>query len=170
LRATLTPVMDVSMREAQRLARYGINTFVRATGGITRLIGRVTLCSGAADRGAGVGLEARRLENFILNSIEDAVASATAELGGEAGLERLEWQLRRFFTDLHQRAALKGKSPEQAFFLRTRRVKATAACAVRFGIALRIPGHFDEFVIALDGERAGRVRRVQGEVATRSSA
>jgi len=167
LRATLTPVQDLSMREAQRLARYGINTFVRATGGITRLIGRVTLGSGTVGRGSAFGLEARRLECFILNSIEDAVANAIADLDRETGLERLEWQLKRFFADLYQRGALQGNSSAQAFYLQTSVTGKDAGRGASFGIALRHPGRYEEFVIALDGEYAGRIRRVEGGAAGR---
>ena len=168
LRATLTPVLDLSMLEAQRLARHGINTFVRATGGITRLIGRVTLGSGKAGQSAGSGLETRRLESFILNSIEQAVAGAPADPDRKAGLDRLQLQLRRFLFDLYQHGALKGDTPEQAFFLQSSQVGDGPG--IRFGIALRYPARFDEFMVALGGADAGKAERVNDIVTTHSVA
>jgi hypothetical protein len=168
LRATLTPVLDLRMLEAQRLARHGINTFVRATGGITRLIGRVTLGSGNAGQSTGAGLEVRRLESFILNSIEDAVAGAQANPDRNAVLERLQLRVRRFLFDLYQHGALKGDTPEQAFFLQAGKVGDGPG--VRFGIALRYPARFDEFMVALYGADAGKAERVDDIVTTHSIA
>lgn len=161
LRAALTPVLELGAIEAQRLARYGINAFVRATGGTTRLIGRITL--GAVGFGPGFSscLDGRRLSAFILNSIEDAIAATLDDADHLAAQLRVEWQLRRFFDDLYLRGALKGKTPGQAFYLQTRGVHAGAPLSLRFGIALRAPSQFAEYTVDLEGPNAGRVQRVQ---------
>ena len=150
LRAALTPVLSVSAVEAQRLARYGINAFVSATGGTNRLVGRVTLAATSLDR--------RRLRAFILNSIEEAAREAAddADLGN--ALLRVEWQLRRFLEDLYRHGALRGRTSGQAYFVETAGATAASPPGLRFGFALREPGRFAEFAVDLAGKRAGRMR------------
>lgn len=161
LRASLTPVLELRAAEAQRLARYGINAFLRATGGTTRLIGRVTL--GAVGFGAGFSssLDRRRLGAFILNSIEDAAAAAVDAADLKTAQLRAEWQLRRFFDDLYLHGALRGKTPGQAYYLQMRGQQGDSLVGLRFGVALRAPSQFAEYTLDLEGANAGRVQRVQ---------
>jgi hypothetical protein len=164
LRAALTPVVAVDSLQAQRLARAGINVFLPATGGSTRLVGRITLGSSGAGRSAASSLSSRRLVNFILNAIDDAVAAVPAHADPVTLTRNLQRQLQRFFAGLHQRGALKGRTPDQAYFLRISQSVPDAAGRapeLLFGIALSRPGRFEEYSIALAGEPLQRVRRVQ---------
>ena len=154
LRALFTPVLTLGALEAQRLARYGINAFVQATGGLTRLVGRVTL--------AGRGLDRRRLRAFVLNSIESAVSDGIADHDLSGALDRAEWQIRRFLDDLHRAGALRGPSAGQAYFVEARRAAAGVVPGVRFGIAFGEPGHFVEYTIDLAGEKAGQAQKARG--------
>ena len=154
LRVALTPVLAVSALEAQRLARCGLNPFVHATGGTTRLLGRVTLAKSSLDR--------KRLMFFILNSIEDALAVAIAEGDRSAALSRVEWQIRRFFGDLHAHGALKGRTPGQAFYLQTSGNGGGGQAGLCFGVALGAAGQFAEYAVTLDGEQAGKIHQLTG--------
>jgi len=154
LRAAFTPVLTLGALDAQRLARYGINAFVQATGGLTRLIGRVTLAGRALDR--------RRLRAFVQNSIEDAVVEGMADHDQAGTLERAEWQIRRFLDDLHRHGALRGQSAAQAYFVEARAGAANIVPGIRFGVAFNEPGRFVEFSVDLAGTRAGRVQKARG--------
>ena len=166
LRAALVPVLDVTARDAQRLARYGINAFVHATGGSMRLIGRVTLGTAWQGSASSAGLERRRLGIFILNSIEDAAAAEAKYFDGDAALLRLEGQLARFLDDLYQRGALTGSIPAQAYYLHmsfggSETGKSDARRSIRLGFALNEPGRFVDYRIDLDGELAGTLQRLR---------
>jgi hypothetical protein len=165
LRAALVPVIDISAREAQRLVRYGINSFVHATGGTMRLIGRVTLGAAGLGSAASASLERRRLGFFILNSIEDTAAAEAAYADGDTALPRLEGQLRRFLDDLYLRGALVGRTPAQAYYLHAdfgpARPGKEPQPAIRLGFALNEPGRFVDYGIELCGEQAGRIRRLR---------
>jgi hypothetical protein len=154
LRAALTPVIGLNALEAQRLARYGINGFVQATGGLTRLVGRVTL--------AGSRLDRRRLRAFILNSVEDAVSDNIGDADQGGAFERIQWQLRRFLEDLFRHGALRGKTAAQAYFVEARRAAAGVTPGIRFGIALGEPGRFAEYSVELAGDQAGQVQKARG--------
>jgi hypothetical protein len=73
---------------------------------------------------------------------------------------RLEAQLTRFFDDLYLRSALKGRTPEQAYYLHPVRSAHGSIDGLRFGFALDEPGRFVEYSIDLDGECAGEAQRV----------
>jgi hypothetical protein len=154
LRAALTPVIALGTLEAQRLARYGINAFVQATGGLTRLVGRVTL--------AGRALHRRRLWAFVLNSIETAALDGIADHDQDGAIDRAEWQLRRFLDELLRHGALRGATASQAYFVEARRGTDGFVPGLRFGIALDEPGRFVEYTVDLAGERAARVHRARG--------
>lgn len=151
LRAALTPVLNLTSLEAQRLARYGINAFVNATGGANRLVGRVTLAISSLDR--------QRLRAFILNSIESAIAEAADEHDLGNAVLRSEWQLRRFLEDLFRHGALCGRTATQSYFVETCGAAAGAPPGLRFGFALREPGRYSEYAVDLAGQRAGRIRQ-----------
>jgi hypothetical protein len=159
LRAALTPVASLSLLEAKRLARQGLNAFVQATGGATRLVGRVTLGAAGLGPGLSFSLDRRRLGSFILNSIEDAATVAAAHADPNVALLRAEWQVRRFLDELHAHGALSGRTPGQAYYLHTRRATADAPATLRFGIALSEPSTFAEYAVDLNGDRAGTVKR-----------
>jgi Bacteriophage tail sheath protein len=163
LRAALVPVLDLSPRDSQRLARYGVNSFAPARGGTMRLIGRVTLGAAGLGSAASGSLERRRLSFFILNSIEDAALAATRDSYRDAALLRLEGQLTRFFDELFEHGALAGKTPAQAFYLHTDfgTNGARPARAIRLGFSLNEPGRFLEYRIAIDGPRAGKLERIR---------
>ena len=154
LRAALTPVLTLSALEAQRLARYGINAFVQATGGLNRLVGRVTLAGRALDR--------RRLRAFVLNSIEAAVVDGIADHDQGGALDRAEWQIRRFLDELHKHGALHGQSAAQAYFVEARQETGSVVPGIRFGIAFDESGRFVEYSIDLAGARAGQVHKARG--------
>jgi hypothetical protein len=163
LRMALVPVLELTARDAQRLARYGVNSFVHATGGSIRLIGRVTLgAAGLASASSG-SLERRRLGFFILNSIEEAALLATRDSDRDAALLRLEGQLGRFFGELFQRRALAGRTPAQAYYLHPdcRPTGLDPMRAIRFGFSLNEPGRFVEYRVELDGPGAGQVQRIR---------
>ncbi|MDX1561725.1 MAG: hypothetical protein R3305_02305, partial [Gammaproteobacteria bacterium] len=120
LRPALTPVVGVSDAEAKALIRYGINAFVPRGGGAAKLVGGVTLGAAGFGPSFSLSLDRRRLAFFILNSIEDAAAAAVAADDPRAALLRCEWQCRRFFDELFEHGALKGKTPAQAYYLQTR--------------------------------------------------
>lgn len=162
LRAALTPTLELSAVEAQRLARHGINAFIHVTGGATRLVGRVTLRGSGFGPAFGPGLERRRLSLFILDSIERAVTDAVAQGDPGAAAPRVEAQLRRFFGELFARGALKGSRPGQAFYLHRRSASGSSPPGIRFGIALAEPSRFAEYAIDLGGENTGTVHRVRG--------
>lgn len=157
LRAALVPVASVGPRDAQRLARYGVNSFVYATGGTLRLAGRVTLGAAGAGSASSASLERRRLGLFILDSIEEAATAARKHPDSDAALQRLEGQLTRFFDDLYLHGALAGRTPAQAYYLHAR----TEQHEVRFGFALHEAGRFAEYLIRLDGDAAGKLQRLR---------
>jgi hypothetical protein len=157
LRAALTPIVEVTVDEARRLARHGLNAFVHASGGATRLAGRVTMGAPALGAGERSSLERRRFGFFVLNSVEEASMAAAAEPELNASVARLEGQIRRFFDDLYLRGALKGATPAQSYYLHTR----AGHCDIRFGISLYQAGRFVEYLIELDGPTRGRLQRVR---------
>lgn len=161
LRVALTPVVDVTVQEARKLARSGINSFVHAAGGSMRLVGRVTL--GAAGLGPGwrSNLARRRLKFFVLNSLQEAATAAAMHTDRNTALLRLEMQVRRFFDDLYLRRALAGKNPGQAFYLHTRITGTGDRSSMRFGFSLDGPGRFMEYSVDLAGEWPGRLTRVR---------
>jgi hypothetical protein len=161
LRTALTPVLSLDMNEAQRLARCGINTFVHTSSGATRLVGRVTFGSGGNNRNSGSSLDRRRLRNFIMNSIEDAVAAAAADHDRDSAVQRVEMQLRRFFDELHAHGALPARTPEQAGFLRLIRSGPAAPRELHVRIAMAESAPFSEYLIAFEGPHAGRLRAVR---------
>jgi hypothetical protein len=162
LRTALTPVVEMSPREADRLARCGINSFVQGTGGSIRLVGLVTLGAAGRGPGAAASIERRRLGFFILNSVEDAARSAAEHTDKNAALLRLEGQLRRFFDDLYHRGALQGRTPGQAYYLHTSFEATHTGPAIRLGFSLIEPAGFSEYAIDLSGEQAGSLKRVRG--------
>jgi hypothetical protein len=161
LRTALTPVVEISPREADRLERCGINSFVQGNGGSTHLVGLVTV--GAAGRRPGkvASIERRRLGFFILNSVEQAARSAALNTDKNAALLRLEGQLRRFFDDLYHRGALQGRTPGQAYYLHTSFEAIHTRPAIRLGFSLIEPAGFSEFAIDLSGDNAGHLKRVR---------
>jgi len=159
LRAALAPVVDLDGRAAQRLARAGINSFLHAGSGAVRLVGRVTL--GGAGAVHPSKLNDRRLVNFIQNSIEDAVTAATGSGEPRVVVDRLESQLRRFFDDLYLHGALKGRTPEQAYYLRATHPGQGSAPGLTFGISLAMPACYEEYSIDIADSPAQRVQRVQ---------
>jgi hypothetical protein len=159
LRAALAPVLKLSVADGQRLARYGINSFVLGAHGANRLFGRVVFGYG---KGLSSGLDRRRLGLFILDSIEAAVSSASADGDLGAALMRVEWQLRRFLDDLYLRGALEGRTPGQAYYLQARGIDLAGPLGLRFGIALSEPSRFAEYRVDLEGDRAGRIYQLPG--------
>jgi phage tail sheath protein FI len=162
LRAALTPVVDIAPREAQRLARCGINSFVHLTGGTMRLAGRVTLGSAGLGTHRSSSIERRRLGFFLLNSIEEAASDAAMQGDKTEALLRLEAQLRRFFDDLYQRGALPGRTRGQAYYLNSCFEATERRPAIRLGFSLIEPAGFVEYAVTLSGETAGRLRRIRG--------
>jgi hypothetical protein len=162
LRTALTPIAVITDRDAERLARCGINGFVHGRGGSMRLVGLVTL--GATGRGTGssASIERRRLGFFILNSVEEAAAAASLHADKNAALLRLEGQLRRFFDDLYHRGALQGRTPGQAYYLHASFEGRDRQPAIRLGFSLTEPAGFSEYAIDLAGEHSGRLKRVRG--------
>jgi len=163
LRAALTPVVDVTAREAQRLARSGINSFVHTIGGAMRLVGRITLGAAGLGPGSRSSLARRRLKFFILNSLQEASTAAATRADLNSGLIRLEGQIRRFFDDLYLHRALAGKNPGQAFYLHTQIAGPAAGASIRFGFALDEPGRFIEYQVDLDldSDQPGKLQRVR---------
>jgi hypothetical protein len=150
-------------QDAQRLARCGINAFLHTSGGTTRLVGRVTFGANGPGRPGGSSLDRRRLSNFLLTSIDRAVAHAMAAPvpAAAASLADLESQLRRFFEQLHRHRALAGKRPEQAFYLRLAAVGTDGPQELRFGIALAQAARFSDYRITFDSGAAGSVQAAQ---------
>jgi hypothetical protein len=165
LRAALAPVVEVTPRDAQRLARYGVNSFVHATGGTMRLVGRVTLAAAGLTSSSSASLERRRLGFFILNSIEEAATAAAEDSDRDVALQRLEAQLTRFFDDLYLRRALAGRTPVQAYYLHAGSARNSGSNephrTIHLGFALNEPGRFVEYIVDLDGEQPGRLRRAR---------
>lgn len=161
LRTALTPVVEVSPHEADRLERCGINSFVHRKGGTMHLVGRVTLGAAGRRPGTVASIERRRLGFFILNSVEEAARCAAEHTDKNAALLRLEGQLRRFFDDLYHRSALQGRTPGQAYYLHTSFEAARSRPAIRLGFSLIEPAGFSEYAIDLSGDHAGRLKRVR---------
>lgn len=161
LRTALTPVVEISPHDANRLERCGINSFVLGKGGSMRLAGRVTLGAAGRRPGTVASIERRRLGFFILNSIELAAQSAADNNDKNAALLRLEGQLRRFFDDLYHRGALQGRTPGQAYYLHTSFEATHTRPAIRLGFSLIAPAGFSEYAIDLGGDQAGRLKRVR---------
>jgi phage tail sheath protein FI len=158
LRAALAPVESLDAADAQRLARCGINAFLHTTGGATRLIGRVTFSANGPGRASGPSLDRRRLLNFVLSSVDEVVADATAEPDHAMAIDRLELQLGRFFEQLHRHGALAGATPDQAYYVRCQRPTAGTGTELRFGLAVATASGFSEYRIALSGAGAGVVQ------------
>jgi hypothetical protein len=162
LRMALTPVVEVSSHEADRLARCGINSFVHGSGGSMRLVGRVTLSAAGRRPDSVLSIERQRLGFFILNSVEAAARAASDHTDKHAALTCLERQLRRFFDDLYHRGALSGRTPGQAYYLHTSFEAPAGRPAIRLGFSLIEPAGFSEYAVDLSGDQAGQLKRVRG--------
>ena len=161
LRTALAPLLDLNASDAQRLARYGINAFVRATGGATRLVGRVTMGVSRIGTSTTQSLERQRLASFILTSIEDAVAGTLDDYDRREAQARCAAQLERFFRDLHTHGALKGRTAGQAYYVAALPAEQ-GRFGLRFGVALAEPGRFAEYAVDLTGDRPARIRENRG--------
>jgi len=153
LRLSLTPVAALSVAEVRRLARHGINAFINASGGTTRLVGRITL--------AGTSLRQRRLKMFILNAIEDAVAEGLQERDAGRAASLCAAQIGRFLSELHAHGALIGRTPGQAFFVNPGLDGSTPLPVIRLGFCLSVAGQFAEYCVELSGFRRGRLLPAQ---------
>ncbi len=119
LKGNLAPLVDVSAKQARTLNRAGVNAFMRTQPGAAALQGNVSFAGAAAVASMWQKLGVARLTSFVLRSIERHTrwvfgAPRTDEL--RADLERQVWI---FLSRLKQGGALVGKTPEQAFFVRT---------------------------------------------------
>lgn len=157
LRAAMVPVAEVGAGEERRLARYGINAFVPGPDGSVRFSGGVTLGSIGRGRASTLSLDRRRLALFILDSIAAAARDAAAEAKQDFTVARLEAQLRRFFDDLYLRGALRGMTPDQAYYLHPSKPAPDARTALRLGLALAEPNRFVEYSIEFEGENMGKL-------------
>jgi hypothetical protein len=119
LKANLAPLVDVSAKQAPILNRAGVNVFMRTHPGAAVLQGNVSFAGPAAVATMWQKLGVARLTSFVLRSIERHTrwvfgAERSDEL--PADLERQVWI---FLSRLKQSDALVGKTPEQAFYVRT---------------------------------------------------
>jgi hypothetical protein len=151
LKANLAPLVDVNAKQALILNRAGINAFMRTQPGTAVLQGNVSFAGTAAVASRWQKLGVARLTSFVVRSIERYTrwvfgAERSDEL--PADLERQVWI---FLSRLKQGDALAGRTPEQAFFVRTsapRRVGSVASegdvtITLRIGFA---PERANEFV------------------------
>jgi hypothetical protein len=147
LKGNLVPLVDVNSQQALALNRSGMNSFVRAHAGNASLQGNVSFAGPATVATTWQRLGVERVVSFVLRSIERHTrwvftAQRTDELA--ADLERQVWI---FLTRLNQRGAFVGKSPDQAFFVRTsstrRAASSDVAVTLRVGFA---PERANDFI------------------------
>ncbi len=150
LKGNLVPLIDLSPKQALALNRAGVNAFTRTQAGGAALGGNVSFAGPAAVASMWQKLGVARLTSFVLRSIERHTrwvfgAQRIDEL--PADLERQVWI---FLSRLKQADALAGKTPEQAFFVRTSAARKTGSAAERdVAITLRIgfaPERANEFI------------------------
>jgi hypothetical protein len=139
LKGNLAPLVDINAKQAIVLNRAGVNAFMRTHPGAAVLQGNVSFAGSAAVASMWQKLGVARLTSFVLRSIERHTrwvfgAERTDELA--ADLERQVWI---FLSRLQQNDALVGKTPEQAFFVRTSSARPSdSAPADDVSITLRI--------------------------------
>jgi hypothetical protein len=148
LKGNLAPLVDVSGQQALILNRSGVNAFMRTHPGAAVLQGNVSFAGSTAVASLWQKLGVARLTSFVLRSIERHTrwvfgAQNTEEL--PADLERQVWI---FLSRLKQGDALAGKTPEQAFYVRTSSARRAAAdgdvaITLRIGFA---PERANEFL------------------------
>jgi phage tail sheath protein FI len=150
LRANLTSLVEVAGRQATTLQSMGVNTFGRLQPGVVALQGNVSF--------AGIGevdslwqeLGASRLVSFVLRSIEQHTRWVFAARQSQELASALERQVWIFMSRLHRAGALAGANAEQAFFVRTSKVRSPSgssdggdvAITLRVGLAARRPTEF----------------------------
>ena len=155
LKGDLAPLVEVSAKQALTLNRAGVNTFMRTQPGAAALQGNVSFAGAAAVASIAGRSSASR------GSRRSCCARSSGTRAGCSARERtdelaadLERQVWIFLSRLKQRGALVGKTPEQAFFVRTsalrragsappRRRRATSPITLRIGFA---PERANEFV------------------------
>jgi hypothetical protein len=138
LKANLMPVVDVSAKQAVVLNRAGMNAFTRVHAGSAALRGNVSFAGPAAVASVWQRLGVARLTSFVLRSIERHtrwVFSAENLDDLPSDLERQVWI---FLSRLKQADALAGRTPEQAFFVRTSEARRAAAADPDLAITLRV--------------------------------
>ena len=158
LKSSFTPVLELDDNASGQLGRAGVNSFLRSSGGSTRLIGNVTVGRSGFSSRLWRRLDRRRLSFFILKSVEEAAEWAAQNFRTRETLQSFEAQVGNFLLALHEQGALAGKTPAQSFFIDgALRPGAADAFGLRFGFALARPGEFAGFGIAIEPERAGRI-------------
>jgi len=149
LKGNLVPLVEIGAKQALALNRSGMNSFVRVHAGAASLQGNVSFAGPAAVATSWQRLGVERVVSFVLRSIERNTrwvftAQRTDELA--ADLERQVWI---FLTRLNQRDAFAGKTPDQAFFVRTSAARRPDAGNSDVAITLRVgfaPERANEFV------------------------
>ena len=166
LKSSLTPTVRVQSGDAALLARFGINALTPAAGGNATLVGNVTLGGANAISTFWQPLDRRRLFLFVLKSIEEMTAWVRARLEAEPTGAELDAQVRAFLDGLHERGALAGATPAQAFFVVARRgAGAEPEISLRFGLALGKPNDFlvHEICYGPTGTRTRQVPALEAE-------
>ncbi len=150
LKGNLVPVVDVNPKQALVLNRAGANAFVRTQPGGAALAGNVSFAGPAAVASMWQKLGVVRLTSFVLRSIERHTRWVFGAQRTDALAADLERQVWIFLSRLKQADALVGKTPEQAFFVRTSAARGTGSAAGGdVAITLRIgfaPERANEFV------------------------
>jgi uncharacterized protein len=143
LRASLTTAVEVGDRQASMLKRFGVNSLVRMQGGNVQLQGNACFAPQDTIASASQRLDTRRTALFVLGALERGTRWVSRQRDGDDVCERLERLVVEFMGRLHELDLLKGRNPEQSFFVRVaRRVGQEPEVLLRVGFALRRPSEF----------------------------
>jgi uncharacterized protein len=154
LRASLTTAAEIGDRQASMLKRFGVNALVRMQGGHVKLQGNA--CFAPQDTVASVSqrLDTRRTALFVLGALERGTHWVSRDRCSEDVCGRLERLVTDFMTKLHELDILKGRRPEQSFFVRVaRRAGQDHEIMLRVGFALLRASEFSIYELRF---RAGR--------------
>ena len=126
LRPGYRPACAVSDDRRRRLEQKGVNA-LQAVRSATRIGARPrTLAAGAAGSADWQSLAVRRLALFIVNSVERGTRWALGADPDEELPERVAAQVQSFLEGLHAAQAFSARRPEDAYFVRCRRLGSSA--------------------------------------------
>ena len=139
LRGGLVPTAELDDHSGALLGRYGINVFSRAGSGGISLSGDVSFAGPGAIRGSDQRLCRRRLLLRIIDSIQRGTAFAQDLEPSPEVHQRMVRVVQYFLLTLFEAGALRGQSPEQAFFVHS---GSSDGNGIVVGVALDSPRRF----------------------------
>ena len=141
LKGQLVPLVDLGAKQVSLLNRVGVNALVRLDAGGAALHGNVSFAGAKAVSALWQRLDTKRTASFIVRSIEEHTRWVLTAHPADPPLA-LERQVWAFLGRLHGQGALVGRSPEEAFFVRTTRASGAKPLVLKVGLALQRPSDF----------------------------